>query len=130
MFDNFMDNTNEDCGRRMFTRNQVTRMRAVFQPNGPRRSFIDNYFSMSNVYHSCTSNYFRVNTPFCEAGGNIVWSVTGPATGGSSSGQILGTFSNSATANGIISVTATWNNFTVSQELPIGYISETSIYRS
>ena len=125
MFDNFMDNTNENCGRRMFTRDQAIRMRAVFQPGGPRRGFIDNYFAMVNVYRSCTSNYFRVNTPFCAAQGNITWNVTGPATGGNTN-QILATFSNPSTANGVATVTASWDNYTTSQDIQVGYGNESS----
>ena len=125
MYDNFMDGTNENCGRRMFTNDQVIRMRAVFQTGGPRSSFIDNYFSITNYYNGCTSKYFRVNTPFCEANNNISWSVSGPATLGFTN-QNIANFNNSFTANGVATVTASWGNFTASQPLQVGYGNEMS----
>ncbi len=127
MFDNFMDNTNENCGRRMFTNDQAIRMRAVFQPGGPRRSFIDNYFSMVNVYRSCTSNYFRVSTPFCAANSNITWTTTGPITG-TGTNQILGTFTSPANVNGVGTVTASWGNYATTLNVQLGYGTESSTY--
>ena len=124
MFMNFMDFT-DDRVMNLFTNDQRTRMRAVFQPGMPRSGFIDNYFSMQNVYRSCTYNYFRVNTPFCQAQDNISWSVSGPATGGNTN-RIFASFRNSSTANGVATVTASWGNFTASQSLQVGYGVESS----
>jgi Pregnancy-associated plasma protein-A/Secretion system C-terminal sorting domain len=127
MFDNFMDGTNETCGRRMFTRDQVIRMRAVFQPGRPRRGFIDNYFTLARLYSDCTLGYYLVRTPFCAANQNISWSITGPAT---TSGypSTFATVYPQAGANGIAVLTASWNNNAADISIPVGYGTETSYY--
>ena len=128
MFMNYMDYT-DDRFMNVFTNDQRTRMRAVFQNGGPRQSFTDNYFSLRNIYPSCYSNYFLVNTPFCEAEGNIAWNVTGPAT----IWGTTGTYNNmtlTPNANGIATITASWNNFTTSRTVNVGYVSESSSYSS
>ena len=126
MFDNFMDNTNENCGRRMFTNDQVIRMRAVFQTGGPRSSFTDNYFRLEKAYQSCTQAFFVVRTPFCEVNNGIVnWSITGPSTMGNTTNSYNYAYPQT-TGNGVATITATWNNLTASQDIPIGYGAESS----
>jgi hypothetical protein len=127
MFDNFMDGTNENCGRRMFTRDQVNRMRAVFQPGGPRRGFIDNYFKLGLGNTTCALNLYQLKTPFCQANGNIVWSITGPATSATAYGtNTLRHVTPQNGANGTAVLTASWNNFTDNITIPIGYGAESS----
>jgi hypothetical protein len=128
MYDNFMDGTNENCGRRMFTRDQVIRMRAMFQPGGIRRSFIDNYFKLVHSgYRTCVEEFDFVASPFCEAAGNINWSITGPASLGFSTG--FSTYVNPwQNANGTATLTASWNNFTTDLTIPVGYGAESSSY--
>jgi Pregnancy-associated plasma protein-A len=128
MYENFMDYTDDRCGRRMFTQNQVQRIRAVFQPGGPRRSFIDNYFKLVySGYRTCVEEFDFVASPFCEAAGNINWSITGPASLGFSTG--FSTYVNPwQTSNGTAILTASWNNFTSDLSIPVGYGAEGSLY--
>ncbi len=129
MFDNFMDNTNESCGRRMFTADQVTRMRAVFQVGGPRRSFVDNYFKLVfSGFRNCIEEFDFVASPFCEAAGNINWSITGPAYVSNSSG--FSTYVNPWNgADGQAILTASWNNMTTDLAVPVGWGFQNSTYK-
>ncbi len=126
MYDNFMDYTNDQCGNHMFTKEQVSRMRATFQPGGPRRSFIDNYFKL---YTAANCGLYFVQTPFCNA--EVTWSATPPVTvtwnnwlGGSHLGyvNIPNNFS------GEVEITASWNNYIDSKKFVVGYGSENSTY--
>jgi Pregnancy-associated plasma protein-A len=129
MFDNFMDNTSETCGRRMFTQDQSLRMRALFQQGGIRSSFIDNYFKLVfSGYRNCIEEFDYVVSPFCAAAGNINWSITGPAYFGNPQGfsTYVNPFPNT---NGEATLTASWNNFTSDLKIPVGWGSEKSIYR-
>jgi hypothetical protein len=128
MFDNFMDYTDDRCGRRMFTQNQVQRIRAVFQVGGPRRTFIDNYFKLVfSGYRNCIEEFDFVSSPFCDAAGNINWSITGPAYFGNPSGfsVYVNPFPNT---NGEATLTASWNNLTSDIKIPVGYGVEGSLY--
>jgi Pregnancy-associated plasma protein-A/Secretion system C-terminal sorting domain len=130
MFDNFMDNTNENCGRRMFTNDQAIRMRAVFQTGGPRRGFIDNYFKLALGNTTCALSLYQVRTPFCQANGNIVWGITGPATSATAYGSnTLRHVTPQSGANGVAVLTASFNNFISDIEVQIGYGTESSTFR-
>jgi Pregnancy-associated plasma protein-A/Secretion system C-terminal sorting domain len=48
MYQNYMDYSYDNC-KNLFTNDQVLRMRAIFQSGGVRRSFIDNYLSLSKA---------------------------------------------------------------------------------
>jgi hypothetical protein len=126
MFMNFMDLT-EDATMNIFTNDQRARMRAVFMPEGVRASFIDNYFSLTRLYNDCSLGYYLVRTPFCAAENNITWSITGPATIGSS-GSTFKTVVPQTGANGTVVLTASWDNFTSDTTFTVGYGSETSTY--
>jgi hypothetical protein len=132
MYDNFMDYTNDNCGRRMFSKQQVNRMRAVFQVGGPRRGFIDNYFKLLKGPQSanCTSILYGLRTAFCGANGNINWSVTGPATISTYSGftYSLTSLNIPAGASGQGVIKASWNNFIEEIPYTVGYGVETSSY--
>ena len=129
MYDNFMDGTNENCGLRMFTRDQVIRMRGVFQPGGTRSSFIDNYFKVAKAYQTCTEGLFFVKTPFCEVTGNTNWSITGPATiAPAYFSNILRTVYPDPTGNGTAVLSASWNNFVSDIAITVGYGTESSTY--
>ena len=96
----------------MFTNDQAIRMRAVFQPGGPRRGFIDNYFKLQRNYPSCISASCVVITPFCAAQGNINWSITGPATLSDPNGHSTSNYYfTQPGASGLVTVTASWNNY-------------------
>jgi Pregnancy-associated plasma protein-A len=127
MYWNFMDGTNEACGRRLFTRNQTSRMRSVFLQGGVRQSFIDNYFKLYKFYQTCNGFYF-VQTPFCDANTNITWSITGPATTSNfGNNSLLYTYVLPQNgANGTAILTASWNNNTTDISIPIGYGAESS----
>jgi Pregnancy-associated plasma protein-A len=129
MFDNIMDGGNDNCGRRMFTNDQIFRMRAVFQVGGLRRSFIDNYFKLAKGYQSCTEGIYQVITPFCQVNGNVSWSVTGPATSAPAffSNTLRAVYPNT-NANGTAILTASWNNFASDISIPVGYGAESSSY--
>jgi hypothetical protein len=127
MYDNFMDYTDDRCGRRMFSQNQVTRMRAVFQVGGPRRGFIDNYFKLTKLFSDCSLGYYLVKTPFCEANNNITWSITGPSTISNYPSTFKTVYPQSG-VNGTAILTASWNNFTTDISIPIGYGAESSSY--
>ena len=124
MFMNYMDYS-ADRFMNMFTNDQRIRMRAVFADGGPRRGFIDNYFRVVNDHHGCTFSAVHVITPFCEAQTNITWQFAGPIIG-SSGNQVRTVFSNSSTANGVGTVTASWGNYTTSVDVAIGYGAESS----
>ena len=128
MYDNFMDGTNENCGRRMFTQDQVIRMRAMFQPGGTRRSFIDNYFKLIySGYRNCIEEFDFVASPFCEAAGNITWTITGPASISNSQG--FSTYVNPyGNTNGVAVLTASWNNLRSDLSIPVGYGMATGSY--
>jgi hypothetical protein len=129
MYDNFMDYTNDDCGLRMFTRDQVIRMRGVFQPGGTRSSFIDNYFKVAKAYQTCTEGLFFVKTPFCEVSSNTNWSITGPATiAPAYFSNILRTVYPDPTGNGTAVLSASWNNFVSDIAITVGYGTESSTY--
>jgi hypothetical protein len=128
MYDNFMDGTNEACGRRMFTNDQVIRMRAMFQLGGPRRSFVNNLFKIAQAYPSCGGTYV-VRSPYCAANGNVQWTITGPATvNGNSSAFTACYVTPQSGANGVATLTATWNNLADDVTFPIGYGAESSSY--
>ncbi len=131
MYDNFMDYTNENCGCRMFTKQQVNRMRAVFQVGGPRRGFIDNYFKLYGFLSpTCAGGIYFLQTPFCSANGNINWSVTSPATTSNfgSNAQTYTYISVPSNTNGEITLTASWGNFTDDIKFKVGYGVEDSRY--
>jgi Pregnancy-associated plasma protein-A len=129
MYDNFMDGTNENCGRRMFTRDQVIRMRGIFQPGGTRSSFIDNYFKVAKANQTCTEGLFFVKTPFCEVSSNTNWSITGPATiAPAYFSNILRTVYPDPTGNGTAVLSASWNNFVSDIAITVGYGTESSTY--
>jgi hypothetical protein len=121
MFDNIMDGGDDNCGRRMFTNDQILRMRAVFQVRGLRRSFIDNYFKLVfSGYRVCIEEFDFVASPFCAVAGNINWSISGPAYFGNPQGTsvYVNPFPNT---NGTAILTASWNNFTSSLSIPVGW---------
>jgi hypothetical protein len=128
MYHNFMDGTNEACGRRMFTRDQAIRMRAVFQPGGARRGFIDNYFKMLQSQLNCSTKFYGLRTAFCASMGNINWSVTGSATLASYSGFTYSIASLNAPPSGsaVGVITASWGNFTDAIPYVFGYGTESS----
>ena len=132
MFMNYMDYS-ADRLMNIFTNDQRTRMRAVFQTGEPRSSFIDNYFSAAKLLgystSNCNNSLVYVKTPFCEAFNNIIWSVSGPATFQGSLGVAAG-FALNNSINGTATVTASWNNLTTSIGLPTGYGGESSSYSS
>jgi hypothetical protein len=132
MYDNFMDYTNENCGLRMFTKQQVNRMRAVFQVGGPRRSFIDNYFKLLKGPPSanCTNVWYAIRTAFCAANSNISWSITGPATISTYPGWTYSITSLNIPAgvSGQGVIKASWNNFIEEIPYTVGYGVETSSY--
>ena len=121
--------TNEDCGIRMFTRDQVTKMRAMFQPGGVRRGFIDNYFKLY-LFKLCGtgSGISFISTPFCAANGNINWSITGPGTLGNFGSYTYSYVNIPESANGEVIVTASWNNFVDDIKYIAGYGLENSTY--
>jgi Pregnancy-associated plasma protein-A len=125
MFQNYMDYTDDIC-KNIFTRDQSLRMRSVFQTGGVRRSFIDNYFKLVySGYRTCVEEFDFVASPFCEAAGNITWSITGPASLGFRTG--FSTYVNPwQNANGTATLTASWNNFTSDLTIPVGYAVENS----
>ena len=128
MFDNFMDNTNENCGRRMFTNDQRIRMRAVFQTSGPRESFIDNYFKLVSGFRDCIEEFAFIASPICAASGNINWSITGPAFIGNP--QEFSIFVNPwQNQNGEAILTGSWNNLTSSLAIPVGRGAENSTFK-
>jgi hypothetical protein len=126
MFMNFMDYT-DDAYMNLFTNDQKIRARAVFQPGGPRRSFIDNYFFLSQLHLDCTRGYYLVRTPFCEAQNNITWDLTGPATRLTNS-STFGTIIPQVGANGTAVLSASWNNMVSDVSIPIGWGDENSTY--
>jgi hypothetical protein len=127
MFMNFMDYS-DDKDMNLFTNGQKIKMRAVFQPGGPRQGFIDNYFKLVfSGYQNCIEGFYFVASPFCEAAGNINWSISGPAYTSNISG--FSTYVNPwSGANGTAVLTATWNNLTSDISIPIGYAIENSTY--
>jgi Pregnancy-associated plasma protein-A len=129
MFQNYMDVSDDVC-MNLFTKDQVLRMRAVFQTGGVRRSFIDNYFKIGKSYQTCTEGLYGVRTPFCGANGNISWSITGPATSAPAffSNTLRAVYPD-ANGNGTAILTASWNNFASDISIPVGYASELSTYR-
>jgi hypothetical protein len=126
MWMNFMDYS-ADRFMNLFTQDQVNRMRAVFQPGGERRGFIDNYFTLTKLYSSCSLGYYLVRTPFCEANNNITWSIAGLATTSDYPSTFATVYPQSG-ANGTAILTASWNNFTSDITIPVGYGNEGSLY--
>jgi hypothetical protein len=127
MWMNFMDYS-ADRFMNLFTQDQVNRMRAVFQPGGERRGFIDNYFRLAQLYSSCSLGYYLVRTPLCEANNNINWSIAGPATTSGYPSTFATVYPQSG-ANGTAILTASWNNFITDISIPIGYGVESSTFR-
>ena len=130
MFMNYMDYS-ADRFMNLFTNDQAIRMRAVFQSGGPRRGFIDNYFRLTQAYASCSGagGFYIVRTPFCAAQGNINWSITGPATLNNPNGNTATNYAlPQNNANGVATITASWNNLAADFTIPIGYGAENSTY--
>lgn len=128
MFMNYMDYT-DDVAMNLFTNDQRARMRALFMQGGVRAGFIDNYFSLALGNTTCALSLYQIRTPFCQANGNIVWSITGPATSAPAYGSnTLRHITPQSGANGTAVLTASWNNFTDDFTIPIGYGTENSTY--
>ena len=119
MFMNFMD-IPDDVVLNLFTNDQRVRMRSVFMLGGVRASFIDNYFRLAKLFSDCSLGYYLVQTPFCEANGNISWSITGPSTTSTYPSTFKTVYPQSG-ANGIAILTASWNNFTSDIPIIVGY---------
>jgi Pregnancy-associated plasma protein-A len=128
MFQNYMDVSDDGC-MNLFTKDQVLRMRAVFQTGGVRRNFIDNYFKLVLGNTTCTLGLYQLITPFCEANGNITWNITGPATSAPAYGSNkLRHVTPQSGANGTAVLSASWNNFVSDFTILYGFGNEGSLY--
>jgi hypothetical protein len=126
MWMNFMDYST-DQEMNTFTNDQKSRMRAMFQPGGPRQGFIDNYFKLTKLFSDCSLGYYLLRTPFCEVNGNITWNITGPSTASTYPSTFKTVYPQSG-ANGTAILSASWNNFVSEIAIPVGYGTESSTY--
>lgn len=75
MFMNYMDYTDDAC-MNIFTQDQRDRVRALFAPNGVRRSFIENPYGLSIVGPSmlCISENYSISS--LPTGATVSWSAS------------------------------------------------------
>ncbi len=120
MFQNYMDYSDDNC-MNLFTRDQVLRMRAVFQPGGVRRGFIDNYFNITAAqpeFDCGDGGPISVMTPFCTDN-NVNWTHTGPIRPYLPSNNVRSPIYE-VIGDGEATISATWGNYTDTEVFAVG----------